>query len=145
MTLFLYSFGYPAKRASQKFSSYIFVVVSYRIIGKRIFSLTKKGRYKLSYNLCSSRSFPNRSRRGRSSSYFLFFIAESLENYAEKRTKKSIASLLETAPDTAIVKEKEEKFEVEVKDFKSITGKGIKGEIEDRIYYVGNKKSFPEE
>ena len=52
--------------------------------------------------------------------------------------------MLETVPDTAIVKEKEEKFEVEVKDFKSITGKGIKGEIEDRIYYVGNKKSFPE-
>jgi Cd2+/Zn2+-exporting ATPase len=45
---------------------------------------------------------------------FLFFIAESLEKYAEERTKSSVASLIELAPETARVKKGGEERKVPV-------------------------------
>ncbi|RLF47861.1 MAG: cadmium-translocating P-type ATPase [Thermoplasmata archaeon] len=45
---------------------------------------------------------------------FLFFIAEFLEDYAEERAKKSIASLLSLAPETAIVRRNGKEIEVHV-------------------------------
>ena len=45
---------------------------------------------------------------------FLFFMAESLEEYAEERTKNSVAALIRLAPETATVRKKggEEKVHV---------------------------------
>ncbi|MBR9691583.1 cadmium-translocating P-type ATPase [Candidatus Woesearchaeota archaeon] len=45
---------------------------------------------------------------------FLFFIAEFLEDYAAERARKSIASLLELAPETAAVKRKGNEIKVHV-------------------------------
>ncbi len=45
---------------------------------------------------------------------FLFFIAESLEDYAADRAKQSISQLLKLAPDTARVKRNNEEIELHV-------------------------------
>lgn len=47
---------------------------------------------------------------------FLFFIAESLEDYAADRAKRSIGKLLELAPETARVKKDSKEIEVHVHD-----------------------------
>lgn len=49
---------------------------------------------------------------------FLFFLAESLEDYAQEKTKKSIVSLIETAPDKAVIKQEGGEIEVEVEKVK---------------------------
>lgn len=49
---------------------------------------------------------------------FLFFIAEFLESYAEARSKRSIQSLLELAPDRAIVRRDGAEVELPVSDIK---------------------------
>ena len=46
----------------------------------------------------------------------LFYVAEFLEDYATDRARKSIASLMELAPEVAIVKRKGEEVKVPVSD-----------------------------
>ena len=49
---------------------------------------------------------------------FLFFIAEFLEDYAAERARKSISSLLELAPETAVVKRNGKEIKVHVQEIK---------------------------
>ncbi len=49
---------------------------------------------------------------------FLFFIAESLEDYAADKAKKSISQLLKLAPETARVKRGEKEIELHVHEIK---------------------------
>ena len=49
---------------------------------------------------------------------FLFFIAEFLEGYAAERAKKSIASLIQLAPETATIRKNKEEIKVNVHDIK---------------------------
>ncbi|WP_437182759.1 heavy metal translocating P-type ATPase [Shouchella patagoniensis] len=58
----------------------------------------------------------------------------------ESRSQHPLASAVIKKAEQAKVSFKN----VEMKNFSSITGKGIKGEFEDTIYYIGNKNLFDE-
>jgi Cd2+/Zn2+-exporting ATPase len=50
---------------------------------------------------------------------FLFFMAESLEEYAEERTKNSVAALIRLAPETATIRRKGREEKVHVHEVKA--------------------------
>jgi len=97
----------------------VVVFVGYPIIKEGILSLVKKQiTINLLISIAATGAFLIGHGEEGAAVMFLFFLAESLERYAEERTKKSILSLIESAPDKARIKEGRQEKEIEVEKVK---------------------------
>ena len=99
--------------------SIVVVVAGYQIIKKGFLSLLRK---QLDMNFLISIAAIGAFLIGHGEEgaavIYLFFIAEFLEDYAAERARKSVASLLKLAPETAIVKRNGKEIKVQVQKIK---------------------------
>lgn len=113
--LFEFIFGF--KMPAQLIFLGVVAIAGHRIIMKGILSLIRR-RIDINFlmSIAAAGAFSIGHGEEGAAVVFLFFIAETLEDYARERTKESITSLIETTPDKATVKEEgsgEKQVEVE--------------------------------
>ncbi|MBR9678305.1 MAG: cadmium-translocating P-type ATPase [Nanoarchaeota archaeon] len=99
---------------------FVVVIIAGRdIIKKGFFSLVKK-RLNINFliTLAAIGAFLIGHGEEGAAVIFLFFIAEFLESYAAERARRSVASLLELAPETAVVKRHNKELRIHAHEVK---------------------------
>jgi Zn2+/Cd2+-exporting ATPase len=114
LTLAIYfNFFTPEKILAGILFLSVAIISGYEIVPKGIISLFK-GKFSISLliTIAAIGAFLIGEGAEGASVIFLFFIAEFLEDYAARRARKSIGSLVKLAPQTAVVRRGEKNFKL---------------------------------